>query len=269
MIIQTLRAAVLVAAAAVMVSAEVPRVAPGARDPGDTHLGFDTNKYPGDAAMNAWWKTGKYSWVGYYLEAPCRKDHSWMGKRERLSNAGWGLAVIYVGQQTWNKPIARTTSTGNDCSTKFVNGAQGKVDARHAIAMAKEEGFERGTVIFLDVEAMSVIPQGMRDYYRSWARTLLADGRYRPGIYSHTKNAEQIFEDVKSVYAQAGLKTAPPFWIASTRGFSEKADPTDVGHEFAAMWQGKLDITRTHNGVKLPVDISVSATASPSQATLE
>ena len=269
MIVQTLRAALLVTAAATTVSASAPHGAPAAGNPGETHLGFDTNKYPGDAAMKAWQKSGKYSWVGYYLEAPCRKNHSWMGKRERLTNAGWGLAVIYVGQQTWGKPIARTTATGNDCSTKFVNAAQGKVDARHAIDMAKREGFARGTVIFLDIEAMNSIPQGMRDYYRSWARTLLADGRYRPGVYSHTKNAAEIYRDVKAVYTQAGLETDPPFWIASTRGFTEAASPTDVGHDFAAMWQGKLDITRTHNGVKLPVDISVSTMSSPSEALLE
>ena len=268
MIAVTLRAALLVAVAAATASADAPRPVVD-RNPGDIHLGFDTNKYPGDAAMTAWKKSGKYSWVGYYLEAPCRKDHSWMGKRARLANAGWGMAVIYVGQQTWGKPIARSNATGNQCSTRFVNAAQGKVDARHAIAMAKQEGFARGTVIFLDVEAMNVVPQGMRDYYRTWARTVLAEGRYRPGIYSHTKNAAQIYGDVKAVYAQAGLKADPPFWIASTRNFSEGAWPTDVGHSFATMWQGKLDITRTHNGVKLPVDISVAGIPSPSEAALD
>src|SRR5262245_2185189 len=262
----TLRAAVVLAATAVPAWAEVTSVVPSVRDQaGSTYVGFDTNKYPGDAAMNAWKKSGKYDWVGYYLEAPCHSDDSWSGKRVRLTQNGWGLAVIYVGQQTWGKSIPLTSSTGNDCSTKLVNAAQGKVDARHAIDMAKREGFDQGTVIFLDVEAMSAVPRGMRDYYTSWARTLLADGRYLPGIYSHTKNAEQIYDDVKAVYKQAGRAGDPPFWIASTRGFSEAADPTDVGHTFADMWQGKLDITRTHGGVKLPVDISVAAVSSPSE----
>ena len=267
MIARTLRAALFIAAAVANASADVPRLARTAQDPIDTHLGFDTSKYPGDAAMNAWKKTGKYSWVGFYLEAPCRKDHSWTGKRARLEKAGWGLAVVYVGPQTWNKPIPVSNATGSDCSRQFVNAAQGKVDARRAIAEAKQEGFDRGTVIFLDIEAMNTVPKAMRDYYKTWVRTLIADGRYRPGIYSHTKNAQQIYSDVKSVYRQAGLKSDPPFWIASTRGFSERASPTDVGHHFADMWQGKLDITRTHNGVRLPVDISVSDRPSPSEAT--
>lgn len=266
MIAQTMRAALLVAAAAANVSAAAPQVARAAQDPIDNHLGFDTSKYPGDAAMNAWKKSGKYSWVGYYLESPCRKEHSWSGKRARLTKSGWGLAVIYVGQQTWNKPIPVSNATGSDCSRRFVNASQGKVDARRAIATAQREGFDRGTVIFLDVEAMTSVPRAMRDYYKSWVRTLIADGRYRPGIYSHTKNAQQIYTDVKSVYRQAGLKGDPPFWIASTRGFTERAAPTDVGHHFADMWQGKIDITRTHNGVRLPVDISVATVPSPSEA---
>src|SRR5262245_3082696 len=78
-------------------------VAPAAAH--ESYLGFDTNVYPGDNAMNAWKRTGKYDWVGYYLEAPCHKDASWSGTRARLTKNGWGLAVIYVGQQTWGKSV--------------------------------------------------------------------------------------------------------------------------------------------------------------------
>src|SRR5438067_144329 len=48
------------------------------------HMGFDTNVYPGDRAMRAWKASERYEWVGYYLPAPCHKDASWAGKRERL-----------------------------------------------------------------------------------------------------------------------------------------------------------------------------------------
>ena len=82
--------------------------------PQESHLGFDTNLYPGDRAMDAWKRSGEYEWVGYYLEAPCHKDASWSGTRARLTKNGWGLAVIYVGQQTWGKSVgtpAKATST--------------------------------------------------------------------------------------------------------------------------------------------------------------
>lgn len=263
------------------------------------HVGFDTNVYPGDRAMDAWKRSGEYEWVGYYLGAPCHSDNSWLGKRERLVDNGWGLAVIYVGQQTWGKqygPVTTTrkvrvatkrrtksgkriyvtrtmkrtstipvaTSNDNRCSASFVNTAQGRIDARDAIARTVREGFPRGTVIFLDVEYMTSVPHRMRDYYRAWTSAVLADGRYRPGIYAHTRNASVVYDDVSDVYEAAGIEAEPPFWIAGTGGFRPDRDPTDVGHEFAMAWQGLLDVVREHNGVKLPVDISVSSVPSPS-----
>ena len=69
-----------------------------------SYLGFDTGTYPGDKAMRAW-RTGNspYSWSGYYLQSPCHQDDGWMGKRETLTDMGYGLAVLYVGQQTWGR----------------------------------------------------------------------------------------------------------------------------------------------------------------------
>lgn len=265
-----------------------------------THLGFDTNVYPGDDAMNAWKRSGTYDWVGYYLPAPCHKDDSWSGRRRHLLDNGWGLAVIYVGQQTWGKRLtdasrsarssrakpsrharskkhktsprtmtrksAKPVAIKSDhCSVSFVGTAQGQLDARDAISKTQREGFRRGSVIFLDVEHMDVIPRAMRDYYRAWTQMVLTDGRYRPGIYAHTKNASTIYDDVSDVYDAAGVDADPPFWIAGSSGFSPSTSaPTDVGHEFASVWQGMLDVIRTHNGVRLPIDISVASVASPS-----
>jgi hypothetical protein len=272
-----------------------------------SHLGFDTNIYPGDKAMTAWKQSGEYEWVGYYLKAPCHSDNSWLGTRERLVNQGWGLAVIYVGQQTWGKKLtlasapkqsasrstakhskaskkshkkshARTmtrrssapvATTGSRCSASYVNSIQGAIDAQDAIATTAREGFPKGTVVFLDIEHMDVVPQPMREYYKAWTRVVLADGRYQPGIYAHTKNAKTIYDDVSDVYDQAGVDAEPPFWIAGSSGFSPGSAPTDVGHTFASAWQGMLDVVRTHNGVRLPIDISVASAASPSLASVQ
>jgi glycoside hydrolase-like protein len=277
----------------------VTRVAGVTSPTSSSHLGFDTNVYPGDKAMDAWKRSGQYEWVGYYLSAPCHKDDSWAGRRAHLVDNGWGLAVIYVGQQTWGQSYSPTTvrqvvtvskksksskhkrhvtrvmtrrtvtpvvKTGDGCSTSYVGAAQGKIDARDAISEARHEGFANGTVLFLDVEHMDRIPQRMRDYYRAWTAAVLTDGQYRPGIYAHTKNASTIYDDVNEVYDQAGSDDAPPFWIAGASGFSPGRDPTDVGHSFASVWQGLLDVVRTHNGVRLPIDISVASVASPSFA---
>jgi hypothetical protein len=260
----------------------------------ESHPGFDTNVYPGDNAMDAWRRSGEYEWVGYYLPAPCHRDASWSGKRARLTETAWGLAVIYVGQQTWGRsltPVTRKPTTtakksrtkrgktvrsmartsrapvakpGDSCSTTFVGATRGQVDAADAIARTAKEGFDKGTVIFLDIERMETIPTAMREYYRAWTAVVLADGRYRPGIYAHTHNAESIYNDVRQEFQTAGVQSEPSFWIAGSSDFDVDKRPTEVGHAFADVWQGLLDVVRTHGGVRLPIDISVSAVPSPS-----
>jgi hypothetical protein len=269
------------------------------------HLGFDTFSYPGDAAMHAW-QTGDqpYKWVGYYLSAPCHTDSSWEGKRDTLSSMGWGMAVIYVGQQTWGKTpgakvavtrfatkrvrqvktrngkrvvsyvnkrvpvrvmVSPRASRNTSCSTQFVGASRGIADANDAIAKTAAEGFARGTVIFLDIERMDVVPQAMRDYYRAWTRRVVEDGRFKPAYYAHSFNANLVYSDVKQVLAGAGISTDPPFWISGGGGFSKDKAPSDVGHAFAQVWQGILDVVETHNGVRLPIDVSVAQLPSPSE----
>jgi hypothetical protein len=228
------------------------------------YLGFDTNIYPGDRAMAVWAKDGTYDWVGYYLEAPCHRDDSWSGKRDTLSEMGWGVAVVYVGQQAWS--TKKKSKRGSTCATKYLTAANGKRDAADAIAKVSKEGFAQGTIIFLDIEHMDRIPASMRAYYDAWTTAVLADGRYRPGFYAHTENAASIYRDVKPIFTSAGVSSDPPFWIAgNTHVFSTDKVPTDVGHAFAAVWQGILDVTRTHAGVRLPIDINIASVRSPSQ----
>lgn len=279
----------------------------GAREVSNRHLGFDTYSYPGDAAMTAWRdESVPYEWVGYYLEAPCHKEKSWSGKRQKLADIGWGTAVIYVGQQTWGgtpgakeirtryvtkyvkqavrrngrrvtrrvakkipirvvvEPRARSGST---CNRQLVSGDRGIADAGDAIARAEAEGFAHGTTIFLDIERMDFVPARMRDYHRAWTKRVLEDGRYRPGYYAHKANAELIYNDAIAVYTLAGKSGKPAFWISGGNGFSpEESAPADVGHAFANVWQGVLDVARTHNGIALPIDINVARFPSPSSS---
>jgi hypothetical protein len=119
-------------------------------------------------------------------------------------------------------------------------------------------------VVFLDVERMERMPELMRAYYRAWARRLLADGRYRPGVYVHAHNAATVHQDFVAEYAAAGLEGTPPVWVASGRGFTTKKRPVDVGHAFAGVWQGVLDVVQEHGGVRLPIDVNVAAVPDPS-----
>jgi guanyl-specific ribonuclease Sa len=292
------------------------------------HLGFDTYAYPGDEVMWAWREADvPYEWVGYYLpSAPCHKGTSWGGKRQTLAQMGWGVAVVYVGQQPWGdvsvpaaaaaavkapkpkpaakaaarrqssrktasaktktkrtakrvpaakavstktapakKRTARKASTApTTCARAFVTAERGRLEADDAIAKTVAEGFAPGTVVFLNIERMNRVPQAMRDYYRAWTARMLADGRYRPGFYAHKFNAQIVYDDVKAEYARAAVSSEPPFWVAGGRGFSPEREPHEVGHSFAKVWQGVLDVVEEWKGFKLPLDVNVARVPSPS-----
>ena len=282
------------------------------------HLGFDTYAYPGDEVMRAWRHPDvPFEWVGYYLPAPCHDGNTWVGKRERLADMGWGMAVIYVGQQTWDRavtgyetrykhvrrtayvtkrvkvyrtvngkrvaryirkriPVRRTVRIPvkvkvdpnrrpiHDCNAQLVGATRGSAEAADAIRRTEAEGFPAGSVIFLDIEYMDRVPQRMRDYYRAWTQAVLSDGRYRPGFYAHTRNAETIYRDVSAVYAKAGRIEEPAFWIAGGDDFTTDKAPYEVGHAFADVWQGMLDVVQKWNGHELPIDVNVAEVPDPS-----
>ena len=177
-----------------------------------------------------------------------------------------------MGQQTWNRTprklspaaIAAQKKAGTSCSAEFVTAATGAEEGADAIARTAAEEFPKGTVIFLDIERMERMPTVMRDYYRAWVATVLKDTRYRPGIYVHSHNARAVYDDVKALYLAAGLQEEPRFWIASARDFDTTKKPEEVGHEFAGMWQGVIDVVRKVADVALPIDINVSNWPSPS-----
>ena len=267
------------------------------------HMGFDTGVYPGDAALRAWREGGSpYEWAGYYLPSPCHPDQSWSGKRETLDALGYGMAVLYVGQQTWGRtpgvaykiPVTVTKKVrvrvgkgskrhwvtrhvkrtvmrtapaakpGETCNADFVSAKRGVRDGVDAAFRTALEGFPVGTTVFLDLERMDEMPKAMRDYYSAWVRTMLQDGRYRPGIYVHTDNANTVYRDVKREFVAAGHTEEPAFWIAKSEGFDGRKLPKEMGHTFAVVWQGVLDIEQTWAGHRIPIDVNVAGTPSPS-----
>jgi len=271
----------------------ITEVMPGARN----HPGFDTSLYPGDAAMNAWLKPASpYEWVGYYLQAPCHRDPSWMGKRSTLTSMGWGLAVLFVGQQTFDGvpdielplvfdralPVevdslpraqagvvtpstsAESQSAAVTCSRTLLTTEQGTTDAIDAVMKTASEGFPGGTVIYLDIEHMDSIPASMSAYYRAWVQQVLADGRFRPGIYVAKDNATAIYDGVRQAYADMNASGAAVFWITTPSGFSIDRNPVDSGFPWVSVWQGIYEVNQTYNGATINIDVDVAAMSSPS-----
>ena len=242
--------------------------------------GFDTSLYPGDAAMAAWrYPSSPYYWTGYYLPAPCHRDVTWAGKYNTLTTMGWGVAAIYVGQQDWSQipqsvvvrgavlsaqasqSIATEAAT---CSASLLSTDQGTAEAADAVARLRTDGFPDRSVVFLDVEFVTSVTPALLEYYRAWIVGVLRDGRYRPGVYAAKSNATTLRVAALDAYRSAGSNEDPPFWIASSTGFSLGASPTAVGLDFAKLWQGRFDVTEKWNGVTLLIDVDIAARKSPS-----
>lgn len=271
--------AFLIIAAALAACEDAP-TAPRERPPEyDGFPGFDISIYPGDAALNAWKRpSSPYHWVGYYLAAPCHRDSTWLGRHTALRNAGWGTAIIYVGQQDWRYIPNRLPSfsrayalalgaSAATCSSSLLTAEQGMLEGEDAATKTAREQVSLGSTIFLDVEYVSSVDPALTTYVRAWVRAVLEDGRYRAGIYTARSNALAIRTAALQGYADAGRSDAPAFWIAATSsslGFSLYRHPTDVGYDFASVWQGRLDVPVTWNGITLRIDENVASTPSPS-----
>jgi hypothetical protein len=241
-----------------------PATSPTPRQP--VYAGFDTSIYPGDAVARRWADESPYHWIGYYLPAPCHRETSWVGKRTTLEAMGWGIAILYVGQQAFEGAAPPDSANGQPiiCSRTLLTAEQGRRDAQDAMAQAQREGFAPGSVIYLDVESMRVIPDSMRIYYDAWQREVLTDGRFVPGTYAHQRNAVALHGMAETAFRSAGRTETPPFWVAGGSQFSLDRPPWSIGLPFVRIWQGALDVDRSWAGSTLRVDENVATSPSPS-----
>jgi hypothetical protein len=240
---------------------------PPAAGPGlPNHPGFDTGLFPGDETLAAWKKAAPYEWVGYYLSAPCHRDATWVGRRAELERAGWGMAILYVGQQAFENDSTPPDPTAPIlCSRTLLTTQRGQEDAADASLKTRADGFARGSVVFLDVEQMRQIPPEMATYYTAWIDELLREGRFIPGTYAHRDNAAELYALAQAAFQRAGRSDSPPFWVASADSFSLDLPPHASGFPFAVVWQGAHDVERSWGGQTLHIDENVSTRRSPSE----
>ena len=141
---------------------------------------------------------------------------------------------------------------------------QGSIDGIDAVSKTAAEGFPLGSVIYLDIEHMDAIPASMDAYYRAWVQQVLADGRFRPGIYVHKANAAAIYDGVRRAYADMNASGSAIFWVTSSSGFSLDKSPQQVGFPWTSIWQGMLEVNQTWNGATLNIDVDIAVMTSPS-----
>lgn len=226
--------------------------------------GFDKRDFPGLASMAVWMRESPYVWVGYYMPSPCYAGTAWTGNRAALEAQGWGLAVLFVGQQAPGAAATTSAAAGPDCGVKPLTTEQGGIDGDQAVAIASADGFPAGSTIFLDVERADPMPQALADYARGWITRVLSRG-YIAGIYGHKLNADLLSQLQRAAFTSAGVATTPPFWVANSVGFDLSKTPAQSGYAFATVWQTPLDANETWGGVTFRIDRNVATKANPSR----
>ena len=138
-----------------------------------SHLGFDRNLYPGDAALLALRK--HFAFAGYWLNnPPGETTNTWLGKRDALLRNGFGFLVLFNGRE--DAQIVRARRRGTQPADL------GKQDASAAVAAAQREHFPPGTVLFLDQEEGGRLLPEQAAYLFSWTEAVAAS-IYKPGVY--------------------------------------------------------------------------------------
>jgi hypothetical protein len=232
--------------------------------------GFDTRAYPGASVMAAWRAESPYRWVGYYLESPCHPRSSWVGRRGELIAGGWGIALLYVGEQDWSEipsPPAGPRVTPEDapqCTRENLTEEHGHHHGADASRLATAEGFAPGTVVYLNVERVERVSPALRAYVSGWLVGMLDAGVHRPGLYVHGRNAGELYALAVEEFRRRGRQDRPGKWVAQTAGFDLTRRPADSGHPHADIWQGVFNVRETWGGASLLIDVNVAVSPSPS-----
>jgi hypothetical protein len=204
------------------------QLAPGA------YLGFDSNNYPGDAALPL--LRGTFSFAGYWLnEPPGGASVSWSGKRALLLRAGFGFLVLFNGRL--------------ERDLKNPRGAAqlGSSDAALAVHAAIREGFHPGAIIFLDEEEGGEMEPDQLAYVLAWIDHVHA-GHFGAGIYCSgmpaSAGSDGMVTTASDIHRRAGKRditffvyndACPPSpgCAISNRSLA----PSESGVPFASVWQ--------------------------------
>jgi hypothetical protein len=67
-------------------------------------------------------------------------------------------------------------------SSETVAREKGNADGKRAATVARQEGFPKGTIVFLDIEEGGRLPAAYHKYLKSWSEGLARAG-FRAGVY--------------------------------------------------------------------------------------
>ncbi len=217
------------------------------------YAGFDTDIFPGTDQMTWLLANTNLVWCGYYLApAPSHDDETWMGQRDDLADAGWGIAPVYLGQQVQGP------------GSKVITGPQGTTDGNDAAALMTDDGFPSGSCVYLDLENGAPFQSPQTDYVAAWVAAV-QDAGFQPGIYCSHGIAAEVLALCPSVRIWAF--NIPTTALTDTTALVYPTpEPAGSGVPGAVAWQRIQNTNLQLPGAPIPVmnvDLDTALTADP------
>ena len=173
-------------------------------------LGLDTCSVPPVATMTAW-LASPYRVIGTYLGGmnwACGYGNfsaSWVRK---TAAEGWRFVPIWIGRQAPCSAIS-----GVALIDPAHAAAEGRSDAKSAVAAAGKFGYPKGSPLYFDMEGYQAggsCSSAVLHFLNGWTQQLHASG-YRSGVYS---SAASGIKDLAAVYSNRALTRPDDIWTA-------------------------------------------------------
>lgn len=241
-IVVTMLCSALVATGVVFAVAEFtePEVAQAAATPNPitpgnfTGYGFDQCEAPSQTKMTAWRKSSPFRAAGIYISGSlryCQKQTNltptWVSTQLA---AGWRLLPIHLGAQAScsTRDRYQVNKINPDPTDSYAKArAQGRSEARIAVAAAQRLGIVAKSTLYYDLEAFNAKIASCKWsslwFLGAWTNTVRNLG-YVSGVYSSAASGMKILDDAR---VTPGNKIALPaqIWIADWNG---KADTSST-----------------------------------------
>ena len=246
-----------------------------------TGLGFDQCEAPRQRAMSAWIKNSPFRAAGIYISGnsrACRRQTNltptWV--RNQLS-AGWRLMPITLGPQAscssrYPRYGRNIDPTINPSSTNKYSAAraQGRAEARKAVATAQRLGIVRRSTIFYDLEAFDIrrstaCTTSAKWFLSAWTNQLHAL-RYASGYYSSAASGIRMIDDAR-VSANNPYTLPDQIWIADWNGRANTSSSyirSDGWQPYRRMKQYQGGHNETWGGVTINIDRNYLKLRTPS-----
>lgn len=256
--------AVAVAASGLMLlSSSEPARAETRRMPGSfTGYAFDACQAPDQETMDVWRERSPFWGVGIYTSGTNR----FCAEQENLSaewvetqaRRGWVLLPLHVGLQASCATTDRWEKIDDDPADGYAAArAQGRAEAREAVAAAEAYGIGSGSTLWYDLEHFDITRADCREsaltLVTAWTRALHERG-YRSGFYSSAASGIRMLEQER--LSPRGHTLPDQIWVAEWNGraTTRTSFVGDDGWAQDRVHQYRGNHEATYGGVSLHID---------------